>query len=126
MKPEPAIPALVGWILPGAGHWMLGQRGKALMFAGIVFATFFTGVALADGHAVSWEREQVYFLGEAGALVPTVVGWVLDRAITLDAIPPTYHLGLLYATVAGLLNVVVAVDAFGVALARRRDGVAPS
>ncbi len=35
---------------------------------------------------------------------------------------PNHHVGLLYTTVAGLLNVVVAMDAFGIALAESRGG----
>jgi hypothetical protein len=117
---------LIGWLLPGAGHWVLGQRGKAVMFASIIFVTFFVGVALAGGHAVSFEREQLYFWGEFGAAVPALLGLGLDGVIAIEEIPSTYHLGLLYATVAGLLNLVVAVDAMGVALSRDRGRGAPS
>ena len=110
----------LGWAFPGLGHLYLGRRGKAALFAATVLGLYLAGVLLAGGHAVSWSREPLWYVGEAGALLPTVVAGGVASALPREHVPDTYHVGLLYATVAGLLNVVVAMDAFGIALARAR------
>lgn len=38
----------VAWLVPGAGHWFLGKRVRAIVFSGVVLAAFATGVAV-DG-----------------------------------------------------------------------------
>jgi hypothetical protein len=36
------------WLLPGFGHWILGKRTRAVVFAAVIFCAFVTGVLL-DG-----------------------------------------------------------------------------
>jgi len=123
MKDNKVITAAVlGWLVPGLGHAYLGRRGQAALFGTTVLALFAAGVALCGGHAVSWTREPLWFVGEAGALLPTIAGAVVSGASVRAEVSANYHVGLLYATVAGLLNMVVFMDAFGIALAESRGG----
>jgi hypothetical protein len=39
---------IVGWLIPGLGHWILGKRKRAVVFAVVIFCAFVTGVLL-DG-----------------------------------------------------------------------------
>ena len=39
---------LGSWFLPGLGHWRLGKKRRAVVFAAVVFCAFITGVLL-DG-----------------------------------------------------------------------------
>jgi hypothetical protein len=34
------------WFLPGLGHWILGKRKRAVIFAVVIFCSFVTGVLL--------------------------------------------------------------------------------
>ncbi len=49
-KTEPAkVPPwllVISWLVPGFGHWVLGKRTRALVFAAIVISAFATGVLL--------------------------------------------------------------------------------
>ncbi len=46
--PAPApLVALAGWVLPGLGYWLLGQRARALTIGIAVVALFVGGVLLA-------------------------------------------------------------------------------
>ncbi len=58
---EPAAPAAeptsaatrlrltaTAWLVPGLGHWLLGKRQRAVVFASVILAGFVTGV-LVDG-----------------------------------------------------------------------------
>ncbi len=38
----------IAWLIPGLGHWLLGKRVRAAVFAALVVAAFVTGV-IVDG-----------------------------------------------------------------------------
>ncbi len=46
-KSRASLPLLLGsWFLPGFGHWRLGKKKRAGVFAVVVFCAFVTGVFL--------------------------------------------------------------------------------
>ena len=112
---------VLGWLFPGLGHAYLGRRGKAAFFAAVICALYFAGMALSGWHSVSWSRAPLWFVGEAFALVPTILGSIVGSIVPWTHVTTHHQAGLLYTTVAGLLNIVVAFDAFGIALAGRRE-----
>lgn len=36
----------VSWLVPGLGHWILGKRLRALVFAAVIISAFLTGVVM--------------------------------------------------------------------------------
>jgi hypothetical protein len=141
---EPVIPAggwrplaigFAGWLVPGLGHWLLGRRGKALFFLVALWGTFLAGWALSDFRAVFWKYDRIATYGQLGMGVPTVVLLVerepfsaaLGRTFYEPTGPsenllPYYDVGTLYTCIAGLLNLLVAVNAFSLALLGSRGG----
>lgn len=66
---EPALAALLGWLIPGLGHWYQGRRAKAVLFFVCIMGTFAYGVCLSSSNApvdnkkdttIGWGRT-VYF-----------------------------------------------------------------
>ena len=37
---------IVGWLIPGLGHWILGKKKRAVVFAVVIFCSFVTGLLL--------------------------------------------------------------------------------
>lgn len=37
---------IVAWLIPGLGHWFLGKRKRAVVFAVVIFCAFATGLLL--------------------------------------------------------------------------------
>jgi hypothetical protein len=37
---------IAGWLIPGLGHWILGKRKRAVVFAVVIFCAFVTGLLL--------------------------------------------------------------------------------
>jgi len=59
-KAPPALLA-VAWLVPGLGHWILGKRTRAMVFAAVILSSFITGVLLngelgtpKPGNPFSW------------------------------------------------------------------------
>jgi hypothetical protein len=122
---RPSSPATVflavvaTWIVPGLGHWLLGRRGKGLLYFGLITFTFLFGMLLADFRNVRTDDDfQLYFLGEAlygGLAFPAL--W-LTRGLELVRAQPRLDVGLLFSTVAGIMNVCVMVDVYETACPR--------
>ncbi len=44
---SPPLVALVGWLVPGGGYWMIGQRERALVVGAAIVSLFVLGLLLA-------------------------------------------------------------------------------
>jgi hypothetical protein len=114
------LPLIAGWLVPGAGHFVLGKWGRgALLFVAIV-AMFALGLAM-DGKLYSGTQELLDLLGMAGDLGNGLMYFV-SRAMGLGADPEmftTANYGKVFIVVAGLLNVIAAVDAHNLRTGRK-------
>jgi hypothetical protein len=112
---------LAAWLVPGAGHWWLGRRQKAPVLFVALLAMFVVGLLL-QGRIFPFEpSEPLVFLeavANAGLGGPWIVARVMDAgAGTVTAV--TYEYGNAFLIVAGLLNFLVILDAFDVAMGRK-------
>jgi hypothetical protein len=48
------LAGLLAWMVPGAGHWYQGRRGKAILYAVSILGLFFLGLILGEGKNVFW------------------------------------------------------------------------
>jgi hypothetical protein len=69
--------AFLSWLVPGAGQWYQGRRGKAWLFFVCVLGTFLYGLFLGEGRVVyaQWEPPQYRrysFLGQIGVGLPSL------------------------------------------------------
>ena len=111
VSPERTVAGiLAAWIVPGLGHFIIGRRGKALLYFSVITATFVAGTILAHGRNLSFERDAIYFAAYMFNAGQTGLGWLLLGRLELDHLPPFLQLGLTYTAVACLLNVVAMMD----------------
>src|SRR5579863_4709373 len=73
----PSLVLLAGWLIPGAGHLMLGKWVRALLLAAAILTMFTVGVALG-GKLYSPNTGEpldiLGFLGDLGAGLPYLIG----------------------------------------------------
>ncbi len=122
---SPMLVLLFSWLVPGAGHFWLGRHGKGVGFFLVIVGTFYFGFRVSQGHAVSLAEHPVAFVAQAltglAAIVPVLRDLVASAVARIPAapapVPPdvvaTLDLGILFTIVAGLLNLLVCVDAYG-------------
>ncbi|MEM7202616.1 MAG: DUF6677 family protein [Planctomycetota bacterium] len=114
-RTAPALAAGLSWLLPGSGHWLLGQRGKGVLIGSAVLLMFGGGLALSEGHAVDRTLRSAWWIGEVlcggGTLAASLTTAPLE-----EGYPPRFidH-GVAMCTVAGFMNLIVMIDAFTVA-----------
>jgi hypothetical protein len=63
---DPALAALLAWLVPGLGHWYQGRKAKAVLYFVAIVGIFEFGVFLGGGSYVDAEgREQKLGYGRA-------------------------------------------------------------
>jgi hypothetical protein len=112
---DPALCAGLSWLVPGLGHARAGQADKGMLMGVAVVAVFTLGLYFSAGHAVDRANASVWWIGQnlfgGGSLFAALV----TGPWRMEAEPAELQLGVVLCTVAGLMNLVVMVDAFTVA-----------
>ena len=111
---------ILAWLVPGLGHYYIGRKQKALLYFGVITATFLAGVFLAQGRNINYSRDGVYFLAYIFNAAETGLGWLFTRHLEFDHPIPNLRVGFLYTAVACLLNLVVVIDFFNTCNRTRR------
>jgi hypothetical protein len=112
---------LASWAIPGAGHLWLGRRSKGLIFLVALPLMFAIGVAIR-GRLFPFELSDP--LVGLAALANLGIGATYFIAGAMgygggDVRAVTYEYGNAFLIVAGLLNMLVVVDAYDVAMGRK-------
>ncbi|MBV8881707.1 MAG: hypothetical protein JO332_17250 [Planctomycetaceae bacterium] len=100
----------LAWLVPGAGHVLLGKWKKGLFFFLILGATYAFGMWIAGFRPVSFDDNPFYFVGQFGSGATLLIAKLrgAEKAIIRDGLNPSwFDPGLLYVCVVGLLNLVV-------------------
>ena len=106
--------------MPGAGHFLLGKWGRGALLAAAIIAMFALGLTM-DGKVYTGAQDILDLLGLIGDLGNGLMFFV-TRAIGLGGDPimfTTADYGTKFIVVAGLLNVIAAVDAHNLRTGRK-------
>ena len=114
------LPLIAGWLVPGAGHFLLRKWGRGALISVSIVAMFSLGIAM-QGKIYGGASDILDILGLVGDLGNGLL-YVLSRAIGLGADQAqvtTADYGTRFIVVAGLLNVIAAVDAHNLRTGRK-------
>lgn len=124
--PHPMVALIVAWLVPGAGHWLLGLRLRAVSYCVAVILTFVIGWLVTDGVAVSYASHPIAFWLQLPAGLLPLAGVLTvpagELALPSPAIVAVTDVALTFTMVAGMLNVLLMHDAFALAAKKRRGG----
>lgn len=139
---DPAKAALLAWLVPGLGHFYQGRSGKGWLYAVCILGLYAVGFYLGSGKNVYWrwvsplntDKFMLHYVGQffvglpaLPALIQATIQHFQPGSEFLGgfmAEPPAkvlnglllhgkpYEIGLIYTTVAGLLNVLAIYDAY--------------
>jgi hypothetical protein len=118
---NPTFISIAALLVPGAGHLMQGRTQKGLVFLVAIPVMFATGLWL-EGRLFPFELSQplvgLAALASLGNGVPYLVAALLGlgKGVVTAA---TYEYGNTFIIVAGLLNMLVTLDAYDIALGRK-------
>jgi len=79
---DPALAALLAWLVPGLGHLYQGRTAKGILFLVCILGTFVYGVYFGGDREVGWGRvvymsfhpedQRLHFLCQAGVGLPAL------------------------------------------------------
>ena len=112
---------VVAWLVPGAGHFVLGRRGRGVSFFLLVLAAVVTGFFL-DGNLYRVLPDQpltmLATLGSMGMGAPYFfLRFYLGYQGDLTSIG--YEYGTAFLLTAGLMNLLLVMDVWDIARGRK-------
>jgi hypothetical protein len=117
----PMIVLIAGWLVPGLGHILVGKKVRALLLFVSILGMYLIGISLAGKVYVPGTGDILDLLGFIGELGLGLL-YVIARAFSLGAASTVNTLadyGTKAIVIAGLLNVICAVDAHSLANGRK-------
>jgi hypothetical protein len=118
---SPAVALFAGWLIPGAGHLLLKKPVRAALLFVSIAAMFGIGMALEGKVYTPSTGDLLDVLGFAGDL-GTGALYIVTRMFDLGHSSVQIAIadyGTKFIVVAGLLNIVAAVDAHSLASGRK-------
>jgi hypothetical protein len=116
-----ALVCIAAWLVPGAGHLLQRRTQKGVVFLVVLSLMFAIGLML-NGRVFPLEvSDPLVFLGaiaNRGVGVPYAIARMLDLGMGLVT-ATTYEYGNTFLMTAGLLNFLVILDAFDIAMGRK-------
>ncbi|HEU5249918.1 MAG TPA: DUF6677 family protein [Thermoanaerobaculia bacterium] len=115
---HPAVAALLAWIFPGLAHFSMGRRRTGIAFAVIVTVMFLLGLSF-EGRLYTIDRSQpltilATFAVSGAGLLNIAARFLVDNPGG-TILSPTYEYGCAYLLTAGLMNLLLMLDAWDIA-----------
>lgn len=117
--------AVGAWLLPGLGHYLIGERRRGSILAATVGTIWLAGMLIGGISVVDRRDHPAWFLGQM-LLAPSVVADFTHAYLRTEspnpiphpANPPryepsfgqVYEQGMLYTLLAGLMNLLAIMD----------------
>jgi len=122
MKGRTVTAMLLAYLVPGAGHLYLGRRARGITFFLIVVLLFAIGLAIdGDLYTINHANGSVLrMLAALGSLGSGVIYWIATwMGVHGDVTSITFEHGTAFTITAGLMNLLLVVDAFDIAQGRK-------
>mgnify|MGYP005836369025 CR=1 FL=1 len=127
------LAAFLAWIVPGLGHVYLGHKVRGLVIMITIALTYWGGVAIGGVKTtVQPQERQAWFMAQVCAGAHTGAALILAARIPnaeigqfspYTAYYPADDIAVVYTGIAGLLNLLVIIDASSRTPAPVRAGV---
>lgn len=119
----PGLVLFAGWLIPGAGHLLQRMWIRGLLLLASIFGMFVIGIALQGKVYQLGTGDPLDMLGFAGDLGAGGL-YLLARIFDLghaSVLVATADYGTKFIVVAGMLNLIAAVDAHSLATGRKQS-----
>ena len=116
---------LLGWLIPGGGHFFLNRRGRGAILATTITVTFVIGLlmrgAMFQPQSGDLLTILIYYGGYVGDLASGVLYFLASWMgyNQPDVAGHVHDYGTKFLVGAGLLNVLAMVDAFEIACGKK-------
>lgn len=102
----------LAWVIPGAGHLVIGQKARGTIFLLTIHILFALGLFIGGVRAIRPEDQPIWSYAQFMVGWPMVASSVLQKqqtVISKDS-PKLHEVGAVYCGIAGMLNLLVMFD----------------
>lgn len=119
-------PAIFAWLLPGWGHWLVGERCRAMCLAGGIGLLWLVGLLIGGVSVIDRQAHPAWFCAQMLTAPSIAIDYLANRWVGTSLMaqrhddrkdtghPPSFgrvrEQGILYTSLAGLLNLLSVVD----------------
>ena len=118
---RPALLAFVAWLVPAAGHLLLGRSRRAAVFAGVIACALVVGVRLDGNLYRPVGGQPMSYLATAGAMGAGAPYLFLRYGLRYggDSTAAGFEYGTAFLLSAGLMNLLLVLDTWDIANGRK-------
>ena len=115
--PRAVAAGALAWLVPGLGHIFLGQKRRGAILLVVIAVTYWAGVAVGGvGSTIKPAERTAWFLAQVCAGVHTIGAyvWGQNEPHTIPDVKAGFvaeDVAVIYTGVAGLLNILIILDA---------------
>ncbi len=114
------IAGLLGWAVPGAGHWYIGERPRAAVIFVTVGLTFLAGLWVGSIGVIDPVNGKLPYAGQIMNSPAVAAIGHLTRSGQYPVYGRPNEIGQIYTSISGLLNLLCIVNAVYLAHVKRR------
>lgn len=120
MNKRSIVAMVLAYVIPGAGHFYLGLRARAVAFFSIVLFLFVIGLSI-DGRLYTLQQGNLLsFLATLGSMGAGLLYFIAKAMGSHgDVRSITFEYGTAFTLTAGLMNLLLVLDAFDIATGRK-------
>jgi len=118
---SPANAVLLGFLVPGLGHWFVGRKLRGALIFTLLVGLFTVGTLLGDGANLDRERHFYYWGGQFLLGLPAILAELVHGHPLITRDIRYVDAGLVFGSVAGLLNILAMTDAYACAERKLAD-----
>lgn len=118
---RPYLVLLSAWLVPGSGHWWIGRKRRAVAFAALIIASLVVGCLLHGNLHRIIPNQPLTLLATLGSMGMGAPYFVLRFFLGYhgDLVAPGYEYGSAFILTAGLMNLLLVLDAWDLARNRK-------
>jgi hypothetical protein len=112
---------VVAWLVPGAGHFLLGRRGRGAIFLLLVLSAVLTGYLLSGNLYRILADQPLTILATLGSMGMGAPYFLLRYFLGYqgDLTSVGYEYGTAFLLTAGLMNLLLVMDVWDIARGRK-------
>jgi hypothetical protein len=126
-RPEIAVPAnaylaaVLGWLVPGTGHFLLGRVKRGAFYLAVVGSCVAIGLALHGNLYRVIGGQPLTILATLGSMGMGLPYFILRLGLGYEGVATaaSYEYGTAFLLTAGVMNLLLVIDAWDIALGRK-------
>ncbi len=118
---RPWLAGALAFVIPGAGHFFVGRVGRAVLFASLVVFCAVTGCYLEGRLDILEDNNPLSVIATFASMGSGIIYQLLRHVVDYEGqvMAASYEYGTTFLRTAGILNLLLVLDAFDIARGRK-------